>query len=142
MRFLTPMGQQLTLRFQSALRRLGLLLAIAALICQFSAVGRAVAMELPDAAVQAVAAIGVICHVGGQPGASRDHAPSHHHGGDCLECPLCQSVFSPAAMLAPALSFPRPGLVATIRRQARPPSAAPPGTIVGVAWPRGPPTTL
>jgi hypothetical protein len=77
-----------------------------------------------------------LCHT------NNDDTPSHvpANSADCLICPLCVTLHSPAAALVsePPILMP-PAVIAIVRTALPPPSTAPPAPPCSPSQPRAPP---
>jgi len=85
-------------------------------------------------------ALGAICHADAQgDGGSGVPPSSPHRAPDCMLCPLCAALTSPAAILALAPALISPRTVAIAPAVVLPPATAPPVREPNAAQPRGPP---
>ncbi len=127
------MARKLTHRFAGPARRLGLIVAVLAVVGQVAFAG----MMLVETTRAALGGQSFICHV-----AEGGTAPAaHHHGNDCDTCPLCQAFAEASALAAPssAPELPAPALAWQRRGAMPPPARAPPVLAAAAPWPRGPP---
>jgi hypothetical protein len=113
----------------------GLLAVLLALMAQIG-----IGASVPRTDPLAIAAgVSDICHAADgsdeTPG-----APAPVHPLDCLVCPLCIALHTPAvALISPMSSLPAPQVVTVLRGELPPPSTAPPATRRPPSQPRAPP---
>ncbi len=85
----------------------------------------------------ALSAAGVLCSSGNVP--ADGHRRPQHHRLDLALCPAIMALELPSSILAPTLLSPPPAVRLVLRVFERPVGRAPPGPVMRVGSPRGPP---